>query len=139
MLKLTGHFSKTPIYVNSKHISLMTREQGYTKLILRNKMEVSIVEPIDEIMKLSIPITLCKKEENILNDLDLMEVLKGLESSTRMYNLLKHLYEYKNVKTAQQLIEFHNDNDINFLKIRGCGRRTLIEIIGFIESLKERK
>jgi len=138
IIKLTNPGQDSPIWINmNKVIRFQNCDSGAEIWIECSNMSIFVKETPEQIMELIKGEKVA--EVKISNDSDFKRVIDNVNIDRRTYNVLKHLYDYKNIKTIKQFLEYYNNDDRNFLKIPNCGWRTLTNIKAFIELLKEKE
>lgn len=138
IIKLTNPEQDSPIWINmNKVIRFQNFDSGAEIWIECSNMSISVKETPEQIMELIKGEKVA--EVKISNDSDFKRVIDDANIDRRTYNVLKYLYDHKNIKTIEQFLEYYNNDDRNFLKIPNCGWRTLTNIKAFIESLKGKK
>ena len=121
----------------NKVIRFQNCDSGAEIWIECSNMSIFVKETPEQIMELIKGEKVA--EVKISNDSDFKRVIDDANIDRRTYNVLKYLYDHKNIKTIEQFLEYYNNDDRNFLKIPNCGWRTLTNIKAFIESLKGKK
>jgi len=138
IIKLTNPKQDSPIWINmDKVIRFQNCCSGAEIWIGCSNMSIFVKETPEQIMELIKGEKVA--EVKISNDSDFKRVIDDANIDRRTYNVLKYLYDHKNIKTIEQFLEYYNNDDRNFLKIPNCGWRTLTNIKAFIESLKGKK
>ncbi len=138
IIKLTNPKQDSPIWINmDKVIRFQNCGSGAEIWIGCSNMSIFVKETPEQIMELIKGEKVA--EVKISNDSDFKRVIDDANIDRRTYNVLKYLYDHKNIKTIEQFLEYYNNDDRNFLKIPNCGWRTLTNIKAFIESLKGKK